>query len=150
MQLLLSFLFLLFLAGLTGYFAKRRGRDPVGWLLLSLLIGIFALLILFILPNKNKEAAELETDEDSLLFGSSASEDGGVYIKEWFYLDPDHIQCGPVSFDRLQEAWEEGIVSEKTHVWCEGMPRWIRLNELPYLQEAVQEIDSKHLLIKVK
>jgi hypothetical protein len=150
MQLVLSFLFLLFLAGLTGYFAKRRGRDPIGWLLLSLLIGVFALLVLFILPDKSKEAAELETDEDLILNGADGKDDEGVYVKSWFYLDENHAQKGPVTFDQLQDVWEEGKISAKSYVWCEGMPRWALINELPYLKEAVQEIESDHLLIKVK
>lgn len=30
--------------------ARNRGRDPVGWGVLALLIGFFALIVLYILP----------------------------------------------------------------------------------------------------
>lgn len=151
MRMFLSFVFLLFLAGLTGFFAKKRGRDPVGWFLLSLLIGIFALLILFILPTRAKESAnDLEVDEDKLLFGSSTSEEGGVYSKEWFYLDVDHKQIGPISFDKLQDVWEEGVIAERTFVWCEGMTRWVKIQDMAMLHEALQGAESKQLFVKVK
>lgn len=151
MRMFISFIFLLFLAGLTGFFAKKRGRDPVGWFLLSLLIGVFALLILFILPSRTKElTTDLEVDEDKILFGSHNSEEGGVYSKEWFYLNQDHEQIGPISFEKLQDAWEEGVIAEQTFVWCEGMTRWVKLKEMTMLHEALQGAESKQLFVKVR
>lgn len=142
MRMLLSFVFLLTLAALTGYLAKRRGRDPVGWFLISLLVGAFALLILFILPDKAEEnGSELETDEDRLLTGTQGAMEASVFAKDWYYLDKLHTQQGPVSFEQMQRANQEGIIEGSTYVWSEGMPRWFRVEELPALKEALLHSD---------
>jgi hypothetical protein len=138
MLMLLSFLLLIFIAGTNAYFARQRGRDPVGWFLIGLLLGAFGLLILFVMPKKKWEA-DLEQDEDRILAGVNDAEENFTF-KEWFYLDADHCQVGPVTFEKLRTQWEEGEVSESTYLWCEGMQNWVRLDQMPVLQDAIAPV----------
>jgi hypothetical protein len=139
MRMLISFVFLLSLAGLTGFLAKRRGRDPVGWFLISLIVGAFGLLALFIMSDKSKEqTTDLEEDEDKLLTGNDSFTETTVYAKKWFYLDEDHQQSGPHSFEIIQELWDSSTLHVETYVWSEGMLGWSRVREVSSLQEALQ------------
>ncbi len=139
MRMLISFVFLLSLAGLTGFLAKRRGRDPVGWFLISLIVGVFGLLALFIMSDKSKEQpTELEEDEDALLSGKDVFAETTVYVKKWFYLDEEHKQSGPHSFEKIQELWDSNELTPDTYVWTEGMLGWSHISEVPSLGEALQ------------
>lgn len=139
MLMLLSFTLLVIIAGGTGFLAKRRGRDAVGWFLIGLLLGIFALILLFILPaHQPKTQVDLDPDEDRLLKIGGASPDMGLYCCDWFYLDDSHKQCGPVSLDGLRACWDEGDLTLETLVWRQGMEKWARVKELYELKEALE------------
>ena len=137
MRMLLSFVLLLMIAGANAFFARQRGRDPVGWFLLGLLLGVFGLLLLVVLPKlKKNQAGELEQDEDRLLLGIADSREA-LKLKEWFYLDKNSKQQGPVGFALLSSAFEKGDITLETYVWYEGMVAWERIREIPLLLNAL-------------
>jgi hypothetical protein len=130
MQTLLSILLTLILGWGCSYFAKQRGRNPLNWFIAGLFFGIFALIALFILPIRQKnEKQTLQTLPPSknlqltILTPSHAE-------KLWYFLDEQKTQFGPMSFDALSKAWNEGKVQEHTYVWNESMDKWQRFQEV--------------------
>ena len=53
---------------------------------------------------------------------------------EWWYAI-DQTRLGPVSLDALRKMRSEGILSESSLVWREGMPAWLPLSEVPDLKQ---------------
>ena len=47
-----------FIAILCGVMAKNKNRSVLGWLFLGALFGIFAFILLLVLPIKQKEAID--------------------------------------------------------------------------------------------
>lgn len=135
MYMLLSFVLLMCIAAGNAYFAKQRGRDPVGWFLIGLLLGIFGLVILFLLPKK-KGGNELEVDEDQILRGIPENEEDFT-LKDWYYIGDEDQQVGPISFRELSRRWDQGILIEETYVWCEGMDNWERIGDLQALRDVI-------------
>lgn len=139
MLMILSFTLLLLIAIATGYLAKGRGRDPAGWVLIGLLLGIFALVLLYVLPNRaHLDDAKVDLKDDQYLSIGSAPTKQGFYSSDWYYLDSDHRQYGPLSLDRLRDKWDEEVITQETLVWCEGMAEWSRVKAVPDLQEAIE------------
>ena len=52
----------------------------------------------------------------------------------WFYLVGTE-QVGPVAFAELARVWREGVLTPSTYVWCEGMNDWLRVHDLPDLEQ---------------
>ena len=140
MRMLLSFVLLLICAGANAYFAKQRGRDPVAWFLIGLLLGVFGLLVLVLMPKLSTKS-DLEQDEDRILAGIGISNNDFI-SKEWLYLDEARQQVGPIFFKQLCKIYEEGKISDRTYVWCEGMKEWERIGNMPVLQEAIEMTQS--------
>ena len=44
---------------------------------------------------------------------------------EWYYLDNEDKQIGPLADADLQEAIVKGTVKRETMVWNEGMAAWL-------------------------
>lgn len=51
-------------------------------------------------------------------------------MKNYFYIDKNGQQAGPVSEDSLKQ---HGVVAD-TLVWCEGMSEWKKANEIAELK----------------
>lgn len=47
----------------------------------------------------------------------------------WYYLDSDHTQQGPMSFDGLTRAFREGKIFPTTYVWNETLENWQHLKD---------------------
>lgn len=139
MRMLISLFLLLFFAFLSSYIAKQRGRDPVAWFMIGILLGIFApVLLLFLKPLQPSQGTDIEENEDVKLAPPPQELFMKSYIdKEWFYLDIRHQQQGPVYFNILKSLWMEEKITPKTYVWSEGMNQWKRIGELPGFAEAL-------------
>lgn len=138
---MILFLACLVIGAVTAYFAYQRGRDPVIWFMLGMFLGILGLILLFLLPPLHGEDLQLEGEEEhpiesqkEMILQNASHE---YLIKDWFYLDSTHQQQGPVRFEDLRNIWEEGSISGKSYVWCEGMGDWKKIEELPELKEAL-------------
>lgn len=58
-----------------------------------------------------------------------------VQTKKW-YLHLNQTQYGPFSDDEIARFIKLGKVDSKTYVWCEGMPNWARLEQVPTLNRS--------------
>jgi hypothetical protein len=139
----------LIIAVSTSYYARHKGRDPVGWFILGALLGIFAPLILLFLPTIKSEETGLPTLTDSTSDSFHSSQQPLPIEKEaviqeedklWYYLDQDHQQIGPVSVFALRELWNRGKLNLNQYVWCEGMEKWEKVDNLPVLKSILNKL----------
>ncbi len=142
MKMLLSLFMLLFFGALSAYIAKQKDRDPVGWFLIGVLLGIFSPLILLFLPNASASKngpKDTQENEDRLLEikpGQLSNLDD-YSSKEWFYLHGTQ-HSGPFSFLKIQSLWNEGKIQPVTFVWTEGMAEWKKIADLQNLQNNLK------------
>lgn len=119
-QLFLSLLLSIFLGMACSRLARHRGRHPTHWFIGGIFFGIFALILLFLLPaRKQKPAAPTQPARPklNLLF---PEHDG----KLWYFLDEQKAQFGPMSLDALSRSFGEGKVNKTSYVWNEAMDNW--------------------------
>lgn len=139
MEILLTVILWILMGGATSYFANQRGRDPFAWFLIGMLLGLLALLLLFLLPAIDQ--AEDERDGEVEVEGIAELQPGEVNesyrFKEWFYLDNHNKQLGPLSFQAFKKDWLQGKISEQTFVWSEGMENWRKVQDLPGFKEVL-------------
>lgn len=114
---------------ISAYFAYRRGRNPRIWFFLGLLLGIFGFLTLFLLPSQRKEASEeiVETVTDPVRPRNTS------FDRPWFYVNIHHEQRGPIYFNELLIAWQQGDFNKDSLIWCEGMASWKKMEDYPEL-----------------
>jgi len=143
MQLFLLICLFILLGGISAYFAKERGRDPLTWFVIGVCFGFMGLLLLFLLPSYGKSAvAAAAAATAAKTEGPSLSSQNDVHRheyweKEWFYLDADHKQQGPYAFDRFQDLWEIGKLNSRSFVWCESLKEWQKIEKLPALLDLL-------------
>jgi len=123
--LILTIIVGLILGAWASVMADNRGRDSTVWFFLGFCFGILAIAVLFILPN----LAEKEEEEPSVAVPAPEPLIEDPEMKDWYYLDLNNEQAGPVSFDILLELYENKKISSTTYVWCEGMEEWKTLEE---------------------
>lgn len=141
---LLSFILLLIIAGLTSYYAEKKGRNPAIWFVIGILLGFFAPIILYFLPSY--KAGEQEAVQKPLSPTPEVSQSTPVLRpsveqnKLWFYLDLNHKQYGPVSMIALKELWDTGQLELTSYVWSEGMEKWEKVDKLPDLKKELSKV----------
>jgi uncharacterized membrane protein YeaQ/YmgE (transglycosylase-associated protein family) len=133
MQLLNLILFWIFFGCIASYLANRRGRNPLVWFFLGLLLGILGVLLAVILPNRLQHKTMAPP---SILSRPQRSE---VWLKMWYYLDLAHSQQGPLEFPDFVKHLRENRLSETSYVWGEGMKEWKKLVDIP---DLIQEMDK--------
>lgn len=142
-QMLISFVILLIIAGLTSYYAERKGRNPAVWFVIGILLGFFAPLILFFVPSLRPED---QGEKTTIANGNSTRlippppPQKPDQDKLWYYLDQSHHQYGPVSTVALKELWDTGRLELTTYVWSEGMEKWETVDALPHLKETLKKV----------
>lgn len=130
MEILVVIISWLLFGGASCYFAKQRGRDPFAWFLIGMFLGILGLLLLFLLPPLTAPVSVVEESPKEV----GPEEDEMPYrLKAWYYLDQARNQIGPVSYNQLKKA----NVQADTLIWCEGMPEWKPVAELPEMKDAL-------------
>lgn len=151
LHVLLSIVIFTIAGGITAYFADRRGRDPVIWFFVGMLLGIIGLIILFILPSvkegeNQEEGLEEKSNQPVMKFENKEAIIEPVKDpshlpfeqRQWFYLDVQHKQLGPVSFSTLKSLWESQNIQAQTYIWSEGMEEWKRIGEMGDLAEHLK------------
>lgn len=133
MELFLSIVIWMILGISTSYAAKERGRDPVLWFVIGLLLGIIGLILVFILPKSGSKIKE--SSEDSNLSAKMLSQQemllpADYRLKQWFYLTDEQEQLGPFTFDEITEKKKKAVISDNTFLWCEGLKEWHSYSEL--------------------
>ncbi len=106
---------------IAAYYAKRKGRNPYLWFAIGCFFGIFGIFALFFLKQPKKAPLPAATPTPTRK---------SLPYRQWYYLDQDTKQNGPLSTSALETAWEEGKINEATYVWYEGMENWKRWQEV--------------------
>jgi hypothetical protein len=149
-NMLLSFILLLIIASFTAYYANRKGRNPLLWFIIGILLGIFAPLILLFFPSVKSERGEnglptmTVSNPDPSLEPLSIKPPTEEEIKRkeeenklWYYLDQNHQQIGPVSTLALRELWNRGQLELNSYVWAVGMEKWEKVDNLSDLKAVL-------------
>jgi hypothetical protein len=151
-NMLLSFILLLIIASLTAYYASRKGRNPLLWFIIGILLGIFAPLILLFFPAVKNNV----TDNGMPTMTVSPPDHAHQQLSQppptpaelkrqqeeeklWYYLDQNHQQVGPVSVVALRELWHRGQLELNNYVWTDGMEQWEKVDNLPQLKEVLNK-----------
>lgn len=134
-QIAISFVLGLLIGAINAYFAERRGRSPMVWFFIGALLGIFGLILLFILPSyaakeEAKKDLDSEKQKEAARIASEAASAPAIGDKLWYYLDRKHQQCGPVPYAYIKDLLNQQELTAETYVWSEGMDNWKRINEL--------------------
>ena len=106
---------------ISSYVAFKRKKNPYLWFFIGFLLGalgIFAVIFLSDFAKKRKTKKRLTR----LIFD-------GPQDKLWFYLDAEHKQVGPISFQSLGENLRQGIINSQTFVWHENLNSWKKIEE---------------------
>lgn len=141
MQVFLSIVFWLLMGCATAYFANQRGRDPLVWFMLGMLLGLFGLLLLFLLPPVADEEGPAGEAEYALLQkqeGVPVIQSHDYMIKEWYYYDTSRQMQGPVRAETLKNLWSDGLLTEESYIWSEGMDNWTRIENIQNLYTYLQ------------
>jgi hypothetical protein len=152
-NMLLSFILLLIIASFTAYYANRKGRNPLLWFIIGVLLGIFAPLILMFFPTvKNERSGNgiptmtvSKPDPSLEHLPQSFPSEAEFKLQEeesklWYYLDQNHQQVGPVSIIALRELWKRGKLELNSYVWSEGMAKWEKVDDLSELKTALNRL----------
>lgn len=139
-------LFCLIMWTLIGYFcaktASARGRNPNLWFFLGAVLGLLAVILLFILPAKPLTAPSIQgapkKDRPSPSFTPKEDVANAPPKPLWYYLDGEEKQYGPMSFHALREAWDAKEVTPNTYLWNETMNDWQKLESLTETLEEIQ------------
>lgn len=140
MEVLAIFSLWLLMGGASAFIAQKRGRDPLVWFIIGTLLGLLSVVLLYILPAITKKA---EPQYENIAGGSLPLESDLVGISrqysntEWYYLDRDHKQQGPVPFTALQTLWGDGFIAFNTYIWREGMSEWQTIEVQPFLADSL-------------
>lgn len=145
-HVLLGFFFLFIISALTSYYALQKGRNPVIWFVISLLIGFLAPVILYFLPSvtdqdnpPNEMPGKGEIPAYSGQLQVVSSEELPSSEKLWYYLDENHRQYGPVSIIALKNLFDTAKLGLHSYVWSEGMEKWEQVGDLPELKESLHK-----------
>lgn len=131
MQYFLSIVLWLLVSTATAYFANQRGRDPFVWFMIGMLLGFLGLLLVFLLPPVGEEPPPEEAEYAFLEQKNDSSKRSHEYlINDWYYYDQEQKRQGPIRFEHLQNLWRDGVITNHTFVWSEGMERWRKLEEV--------------------
>ena len=71
-------------------------------------------------------------------------------MKQYFYIDSNNQQIGPVSKEQLIEMRNRGVISEQTNVWADGFPSWIPLIAILQNNETSRKECSQAELVEKK
>ncbi len=126
-MLILSLLISALIASSCYTQAQKRGRNPLYWFIGGLFFGIFALIVLLLLPVQQKRMNRVEIPSPMPMLQPKEAAHSQLF---WYYLGGDKTQHGPMSFDALRRAWREGNVHDHTLVWNESMNEWKSLQEV--------------------
>lgn len=131
-------LFWIFFGFLTSYLARKRERNPRLWFLLGIFLGILGVALVLILPKKQLKKAPVVVSEPTPVITPYMIEKKS----DWYYLDAQHQQQGPIAFETLVENCLNKNIQDEAFVWSAGMQEWRRLKEIPELLEKIMPESS--------
>ncbi len=141
MVLWLNVLIWVVLGCLAAVSARSRGRSPLAWFLIGVILGWYGLLLLLVLPPvslpqqlPSEAQRTVPSDEDSVSEKSQLFSPTG----EWFFLDRAKTVCGPFSPQMLKDKWKEGTLFSETWVWNESIVDWKKISQIQPLLTWLQ------------
>ena len=149
-SVLLGGAILLVMGMICGHTAKTyKNRDYRLWFVLGMLFGLISLIILYIMPAKKKLTEAVQANSTSTKANPSVTNAEALKIanmnplpmitNQWYYLDSDNTQVGPLSFQRLKDSYLDGTLSDTNYVWNEDLSEWKKLSELPEYLDILKE-----------
>lgn len=133
MEIILSLFFGLLFACLTAYVAAKRQRRASLWFLFGFLGGLFGLLIVLLLPS-SQTPVEGDILNDFLTRNQKKSLPLKNYPpyheKQWYYVNQERKATGPIPLEELQYLYTQGVITDSTLLWYEGLAAWQPLKEL--------------------
>ena len=106
---------------MCAYVAKKTDRNPMLWFPVGILGGIFALVTILYLSNK-----ELRPETPVAV---PEKENKNLPHKMWYYLDEDQKQYGPVSSYCVHQELKDKKIDLQTLVWNEDLDDWKKLED---------------------
>ncbi|MDN3505251.1 MAG: DUF4339 domain-containing protein [Rhabdochlamydiaceae bacterium] len=131
----------LFLGYATSKYALTKDLNPKLWFVLGFFFGILApLFLLLIHPiiqrRKAKLTPKIEKKRTNPMFERI----------DWYYLDHNHDQQGPMSFTAFKNHFDVGEIGDDTLIWNEEMKDWKELSTQSDIVIAITpEVKSKKL-----
>lgn len=135
MHLLLSLFLWILMGSAAAYYAQIRGRDPITWFALGMLLGVIALLLLFFLPQLEQEVVL----EEGPVFRSTEESEMPLGLRYWYFVNENGQPEGPLPFHRLRDLYSRGKISTVSLIWSEGMSEWKKIDTQDELQRALKE-----------
>lgn len=125
--------------------ANKYRKNQLLWFQMGFFFGILGILFFYIKlfidktrgPRLAGEAVLVSGREMTLEPPPQKIEDKTkttLESRDWYYLDAENKQMGPISFKELKVKVEEGVLNEKSLLWSEGMESWEPLSKLAYLK----------------
>jgi hypothetical protein len=136
MQMFLSIVLWILIGACSAYYAQIKGRDPITWFVVGMLLGLFSLIILYFLPPLEQKIEPAEPLEE-IAASEPLSYQRDCRFRDWFYLDQTHNPKGPLSFYALRELWHSKNISPQTLVWSDGFSSWSKIEEVSDLNEML-------------
>ena len=127
----LIFIIIAFWGWISSYFAQQRGRNPYGWFFLGVLFGPFTLVGLFLMPIIKPELPPVNVKEVHVSHHSPFEQ------YDWYYLDEKRQSTGPLTFNELQQCWDEKKIDEQSLIWNETMENWKKVTDVSELKESL-------------
>jgi len=56
-----------------------------------------------------------------------------IVSMQWYYVDKEKKQQGPMSVSALSSHWKDSLVHEHSYVWTQGMGEWVKAKDMPDL-----------------
>lgn len=135
----------LLFAGLTAYFAKLRGRNPMAWFFIGIMLGVLGLLLVLILParqpsleggqrkvapvNLSEVHSEAATPIDNTRNLPPIKRIPTSSSIQWYYVDDNQKIIGPIKLAALRKEVALKKVDTSTYIWCEEFDDWMQLLE---------------------
>lgn len=124
------------IGALTAYIAhKKKGRNLYAWFAIGFFFGLIGLTTLLILPSKLQEEKK-PPEEPTLPVQKPILP---MTKEEWYFLDKEHKQVGPLSFSQLKSHYQTGEISKVSYVWNGSLQNWEKLDALKEYVEILEE-----------
>ena len=75
--------------------------------------------------------------KEALFFKSKDTEVPAKYVMDWYYLDLNMKQIGPVDFRELSTRYKTGRITDETHVFNATLVNWLKLGSDGELRETL-------------
>jgi hypothetical protein len=88
------------------------------------------------MPKKQETPKTLSIEEKEEPIAAKALEPD---MEQYWFVGENGLQKGPFSFEQLSSAWLGKEISLHTLLWTEGLSRWKKIEQLPYLAARLQD-----------